>query len=89
MRNIGSLATLLLTLAVSVKTAGAGQGADAVRFGVCSGNISKVLVIREGGGNGPARLAITLNSAGSEQMRSFSIQIIHPMPSRFALEPPG
>jgi len=76
LRNgLGLLTVVLLTLVVPLEHAGAGGDADgAVRFGVCSANISNVIVTREGDGNGPARLVITLNSAGSEQLQSLSKQ---------------
>lgn len=69
------LAVVLLTLVMPLDRAEAGGDADGpVRFGICSANLSNVIVTREGDGSGTARLVITLNSAGSDQLRSLSEQ---------------
>jgi len=74
--GLGSLAIALVALLVVLPRAGAAGGdADgAGRFGICPANISNVIVTKEGDGEGTVRLAITLNSAGSKQLQSFSDQ---------------
>jgi len=72
-KRLGSLAVSLVALLVLPSSGAAGGDANgAVRFGVCPSNISNVIVTKEGDGEDAVRLAITLNSAGSKQLQSFS-----------------
>ncbi len=67
---------MLMALVASFSRAD-GEPADAdgaVRFGICPANISTVIVTKEGDGEGPVRLAITLNSDGSKQLQFLSEQ---------------
>lgn len=74
--GLGCLAVVLAALIASLSRADAGaRDADgAVRFGICPANISNVIVTKEGDGEGPVRLAITLNGDGSKQLQPLSEQ---------------
>ncbi len=74
-KGLGPLAVVLLALIVPLEHAVAEGEADrAARFGVCPANIANVIVARERDGDGLALLMITLDSAGSEQLHSFTKQ---------------
>jgi hypothetical protein len=72
--GLGCLAVVLVALVASFSRAdgGAADADGAVRFGICPANISTVIITKEGDGEGPVRLAITLNSDGSKQLQSLS-----------------
>jgi hypothetical protein len=74
--GLASLTVALVALVAALPSAASASAdvEEAIRFGICPANISNVIVTKEEGGGGLVRLAIALNSAGSEELQSLSEQ---------------